>query len=112
MCAIFKKRINLFGNGLQVRDLLFIDDLLEIYELIITKAKYLKSTIFNVGGEIKNSMSILELIDFIRKEFKIKVKYRKKRDQVIKKFIFLIVLKLKNNLDGKSEQILCKDYIN
>jgi len=79
MCAIFKKKINLFGNGLQVRDLLFIDDLLEIYELILTKAKYLKSTIFNVGGEIKNSMSILELLDFIKKEFKIKVKYKKKK---------------------------------
>ena len=79
MCAIFKKKINVFGNGLQVRDLLFIDDLLEMYELIITKAKYLKSTIFNAGGGIKNSMSILELLDFIKKEFKIKNKHEKKK---------------------------------
>jgi CDP-paratose 2-epimerase len=79
MCAIFKKKINVFGNGLQVRDLLFIDDLLEMYELIITKAKYLKSTIFNAGGGIKNSMSILELLDFIKKEFKIKTKHEKKK---------------------------------
>jgi len=89
MCAIFKKKINVFGNGLQVRDLLFIDDLLEMYELIITKAKYLKSNIFNAGGGIKNSMSILELIDFIKKEFKIKVKHEKKKNRSGDKKIYI-----------------------
>ena len=79
MCAIFKKKFNIFGNGLQVRDLLFIDDLLKMYELIILKAKFLKSTTFNAGGEIKNSLSILELLDFIKKEFKIKIKYTIKK---------------------------------
>jgi len=80
LCTIFKKRINIFGNGKQVRDILHISDLVNLfYE--ISKKKTIKSRVFNVGGGSKNSISILELIDYLKKisNENIKIKFLKER---------------------------------
>ncbi len=67
--------ITIFGDGKQVRDVLYIDDLLEIVIKFIKKTqstniiegKAPKSNhVFNVGGGIKNSISLLELMALIK----------------------------------------------
>ncbi len=82
MCSIFKKKINIFGDGLQVRDILYIDDLIRLYELIILNLKNVQSCVINCGGGINNSLSIIELINFIKKNFSINVKISKKNPRV------------------------------
>jgi CDP-paratose 2-epimerase len=55
--------IMIFGNGKQVRDLLYITDLLKFIEL--TLEKDVVKEIFNIGGGINNAISIIELIKFL-----------------------------------------------
>jgi CDP-paratose 2-epimerase len=58
IAAILSKPISIYGNGKQVRDLLYIDDLLNAYDLAIDKIALAKGQIFNVGGGVDNSISI------------------------------------------------------
>ena len=74
------------GNGKQVRDVLHAQDLVNLYKIAYEKKDLASGKIFNIGGGVKNSLSILELINLLKKylEFE-KVKYlfiqRRKSDQ-------------------------------
>lgn len=66
--AIKDGSVNIFGNGKQVRDILYIDDLIRLYDNFITNPDC-GSQIFCVGGGMKNSISILELLNLIEDKF-------------------------------------------
>ena len=72
--SIMKKKIKIYGDGKQVRDLLFIDDLCSLYYKIANSKKKIKNRIYNVGGGVNFSISLIELINFLKRE-KIFVKY-------------------------------------
>ena len=55
-------KLETFGNGFQVRDLLHVDDLTKLYYEIIKKHKSIYNETMNIGGGYKNSSSINELI--------------------------------------------------
>jgi CDP-paratose 2-epimerase len=50
--------LTIYGDGKQVRDILFIDDLLDAYDAAILKIDSAKGKIFNVGGGKDQSISI------------------------------------------------------
>lgn len=52
------KNITIYGNGKQVRDLLYIDDLIRVYDLAIKNIKTAKGQIYNIGGGRSNTISI------------------------------------------------------
>jgi CDP-paratose 2-epimerase len=58
IAAVTGKPITIFGDGKQVRDLLFIDDLLDAYELAASDIGKVSGEIFNMGGGVDNSISI------------------------------------------------------
>jgi len=58
IAAILGKHISIYGDGKQVRDLLFIEDLMEAYDIAIEKIGIAKGQIFNIGGGAENSISI------------------------------------------------------
>lgn len=55
--------ITVFGNGKQVRDILYVDDLVDAVELALKHARQLAGNAFNIGGGPDNAISLLELID-------------------------------------------------
>jgi CDP-paratose 2-epimerase len=57
--------IAIYGNGKQVRDLLFIDDLVDALLLSREHVDRLAGQPFNLGGGIANSVSLLELVDLL-----------------------------------------------
>jgi CDP-paratose 2-epimerase len=59
------KPIQLNGIGKQVRDILYISDLVELFLLIPTLKDFPFGQSFNVGGGPKNTMSILELFSLL-----------------------------------------------
>jgi CDP-paratose 2-epimerase len=55
------KPFTIAGNGKQVRDVLHADDLVRLYRSAYEHRDSISGRIFNVGGGVKNSLSLLEL---------------------------------------------------
>ncbi len=58
IAAILNKTISIFGDGKQVRDLLFIEDVLDAYDLAVSRIDDVKGQVFNLGGGAANSIAI------------------------------------------------------
>ena len=58
---LFDKPVTIFGNGKQVRDVLYIDDLLRAFDLAVMNIKKTRGQAYNIGGGPKFSLSIWEL---------------------------------------------------
>jgi len=63
--SIAGKPITIYGDGMQVRDILFIDDLVDAFLLAQQHMKKLAGSAFNIGGGTPNSISLLELLDLL-----------------------------------------------
>jgi CDP-paratose 2-epimerase len=63
--AIEGQPVTLYGDGMQVRDVLFIDDLIEAFLLAMAHMPALAGQAFNIGGGPANTISLLELLDII-----------------------------------------------
>ena len=61
------REVKIFGDGWQVRDILHVDDLVELMKLTLKKDV---SDVFNVGGGKERTISVLELIRFVNPEYK------------------------------------------
>jgi len=58
IAALKGRSITVYGNGKQVRDVLFIDDLLSFYDAAVENIAVASGQIYNVGGGPENSISI------------------------------------------------------
>lgn len=63
--ALEGRPITFYGDGLQVRDVLFVEDLVDAYLLAQANMDDLAGQAFNIGGGPRNTTSLLELIDLI-----------------------------------------------
>lgn len=58
IAAVTGRPITIYGNGKQVRDILFIDDLLNAYDLALEQPTKSAGQVFNIGGGPKNTISV------------------------------------------------------
>lgn len=63
--ALRKETITLFGDGLQVRDILFVEDLVRAFEAAHENIDRLQGEVYNIGGGPNNVISLLELVEMI-----------------------------------------------
>jgi len=63
--AIEGKPITIYGDGMQVRDVLFVDDLVEAFLQAVRNIDSLSGEAFNIGGGPQNTTSLLELLNII-----------------------------------------------
>lgn len=75
IAAIHGKPITLYGTGQQVRDLLYIGDLVELYDKALSHMKKIKGRAYNVGGGPGNTLSLLELLAHLERELGISIPY-------------------------------------
>jgi CDP-paratose 2-epimerase len=64
--AIMGKPITIYGDGCQVRDVLYVDDLIDAMLLAQANIKRIAGMAFNIGGGPESTLSILELLDMLR----------------------------------------------
>lgn len=65
------------GNGKQVRDVLFVSDLIDCYFKAVALSDKCRGKAFNLGGGAENSISLLELFKFLESEMNIKLNFTK-----------------------------------
>lgn len=58
IAAVMGHPITIYGNGKQVRDLLYVDDLLDAYDAAIANIDAAAGQVFNVGGGSANQLSV------------------------------------------------------
>jgi CDP-paratose 2-epimerase len=68
IARVLGKPVTIYGTGKQVRDILWVDDLIDAY----VKAWRLNASgqVFNMGGGAENTLSLLELVDELDKHCK------------------------------------------
>lgn len=96
---------NRFGHGKQVRDILFVTDILSAMDKIIENIDAVTGEAFNIGGGPKNTLSVLELLKLLEEltgnKEKSKVNPMRKADKVV---MYLDISKAEKML-GWSPQI-------
>jgi len=60
--------ITIFGDGKQTRDVLFIEDLIEAYQLAWQHREKVTGQVYNIGGGPRNLLSLLELIALLEED--------------------------------------------
>jgi CDP-paratose 2-epimerase len=88
IAAIKNLPITIFGDGKQIRDLLYIDDLLNAYDLAVGQINNSQGEVFNIGGGLSNSISIwMEFSQLLEKlagrQIKVELKNWRPGDQKV-----------------------------
>jgi CDP-paratose 2-epimerase len=67
-CMAKGRKVTVYGDGYQVRDLLFVDDLIDAMIMAFENISVLSGNAFPIGGGIENTISIRELIEYMEKK--------------------------------------------
>ncbi len=93
--AIEKKRnmdcepFTISGNGKQVRDILHAEDMINLYYTALRNADKIVGQVFNIGGGMNQSLSLLELFDMLNEMLGIRMKFRELPPRVSDQKIFV-----------------------
>lgn len=65
IAALLGQSITIYGDGRQVRDVLFVDDLVESYLEAVANIAQTNGKVYNIGGGSVNQLSLLELLNML-----------------------------------------------
>jgi CDP-paratose 2-epimerase len=63
IAGMMGRPLTVYGNGKQVRDVLFVGDLVRAFRRAVEKIDVARGKVFNIGGGPDNTLSLLELIE-------------------------------------------------
>lgn len=82
---LLEKPITIYGDGKQVRDLLYVTDLIDAFDRFIESD--LRCEVFNIGGGPRNTVSLLEFLEIVEgitgKKTKVEFKDWRPSDQKV-----------------------------
>lgn len=75
MSALLERPLTVYGDGKQVRDILFISDLVNAFMKATKDIEKAKGKVYNMGGGRKNTISVLELVSLLERLRNGKIKF-------------------------------------
>jgi len=76
IAAVLGKEITIYGDGKQIRDVLHVQDLARVYEAAFEHREEITGQAFNIGGGPSNTMSLLELLQYLEEDLGIRIPLR------------------------------------
>lgn len=68
-------RFRIAGTGKQVRDVLHADDMKRLYHAAVERADQIAGEVFNIGGGMDQSLSLIELFDQLERMLGVELRY-------------------------------------
>jgi CDP-paratose 2-epimerase len=65
IAAQLGRQVTVYGDGLQVRDLLHVEDLIHAYQAAAESPERVSGRIYNIGGGPENTLSVRELLSML-----------------------------------------------
>lgn len=78
-----------YGDGRQVRDILCVHDLLRAFESVLAGRPITEGQIYNIGGGAENTVSLLELMEYIEELTGHKIKYQTAERRPGDQFVYI-----------------------
>jgi CDP-paratose 2-epimerase len=69
--ALLGRGLTVYGNGQQVRDLLYVGDLVELYVKLIESKDKINGQAYNIGGGLERTLSLNALINLLNARLQI-----------------------------------------
>jgi len=98
------------GSGKQVRDILHADDMVALYYLA-AESKKAYGNVFNIGGSMKHSLSLLELFNLLNEILTIKMQYTQMPVRVSDQKIFVADITKTSSMLGWTPKVGARDGI-
>lgn len=74
--ALAGRPITIYGNGLQVRDVLHVHDLVEAMLQVRENVQVTRGKVYNLGGGVERALSVLEMLHAVEEESGRKISLR------------------------------------
>jgi CDP-paratose 2-epimerase len=66
-CIYGPRQFTVFGDGRQVRDILYVDDLVRAYRAAFRRISDVAGQVYNIGGGPRSTLSLLELLAMLER---------------------------------------------
>jgi CDP-paratose 2-epimerase len=109
--AMLRSPITIYGSGLQVRDVLYVEDLLRAFEAVREHQDQTTGEVFNVGGGEANSVSLLELIEQIRELTGERVEFERDRLRAGDQLYYVSDYSKLNRITGWKPEVKLRDAL-
>ncbi len=99
------------GTGKQVRDVLFVDDAVNAYFAAVERIGSCRGEVFNIGGGMANSLSLLELFSLLEEEVGSQMRYERLDWRASDQRVFVADIAKAERLLGWSPQVSSREGV-
>ncbi len=93
------------GNGKQVRDVLHASDMVDLYFAAVDSMAVARGHAFNIGGGVRNSLSLLELFGILEEELGIQLRFERLLPRSSDQRVFIADIRKAKSLLGWQPKI-------